>query len=452
MIRVIMASDPSVLLAFAGENVRSFHGRFELSLISTTLAEPGVPRDVPLSGFVHPTEVLPAAGLFGANASGKSNVLKAMSDMRTFVLHSFRSASPVGGFLRKPFVLDPDSRLRPSIYEIDLVLHGVKYEYGFSTDDERVLTEWAYYYPHGKAARIFDREGADVVSGNVAKAHTRATSRLLRSNALFLSTAASANHPALLPLYEWFSRNLLLAEVGSRAQRQAFTAKLLEDPRKRGQVLEFLRAADLGIVGVETETISPDPAVRERLERGLRIMLGQEEDEEAEIELPPLDRFGVWLTHQGADGGEVALPASDESIGTMVWFGLVGPVIHALSNGAVLLADELDASLHPGLVERVVSLFQSPATNPKRAQLVFNAHESSLLDGSVAKHRLLGRDQIWFTEKLEGGSTRLYALADLDPRKNESVGKRYAEGRYGAVPVLSRSQFEDAAQLVLTED
>ena len=139
--------------------------------------------------------------------------------------------------------------------------------------------------------------------------------------------------------------------------------------------------------------------------------------------------------------------AADESLGTLVWFGLVGPIVEALATGAVLLADELDASLHPALVAQLVKLFQNPGTNPNHAQLIFGSHDATLLGDSMTE-QIIGRDQIWFTEKRDNGGTRLYALADLAPRKEEAIGRRYLAGRYGATPILSDQQFADTALLI----
>lgn len=148
-------------------------------------------------------------------------------------------------------------------------------------------------------------------------------------------------------------------------------------------------------------------------------------------------------THRGAGGEEVLLQEENESLGTRVWFGLIGPVVQALESGSVFLADKLDASLHPALVTELVRLFQNPETNPRRAQLVFNSHDPTLLGDSVGE-RLLGRDQIWFTEKGTDGSTCLYPLVALDPRKQEAIGKRHLDGRYGAIPILSHQEFAAA--------
>jgi len=440
--------DASALLAFRAENVRSFRDEFELSLVSTRLAEEDVVRLVTWRQGGRPIGVLPLAGVFGANASGKSNVVKAMDDMRAHVLHSFRSGSPTGGIPRRPFLLDLAARREPSRFEIDLVLEGVRHEYGFVLDDERVLDEWAYRYPHGKAVRLFHRRGSNVELGSAERVKGRAVKELLRPNALFLSTAASANHPVFLPIYAWFTRNLRLAEASSREFRQALTTQLLDDDARRGQVLALLRAADLGITGAKKYQL--DPVMKERLQRAVRILAGQEGEPDSSDDGPAFDKLGVRLTHNGA-AGEVELDAQDESLGTLIWFGLVGPVIEALADGAVLLADELDASLHPALVAELIRLFQNLKSNPRRAQLVFNSHDATILGDSTGA-RLVGRDQIWFTEKHADGSTRLYPLSDLDPRKEEAIGRRYLAGRYGGTPILSRQEFDVSAELITSGD
>jgi hypothetical protein len=433
-----------VLLAFRAKNVRSFRDEIELSLVSTRLAEEDVVRSVTWREGGRPIGVLPVAGVFGANASGKSNVVKAMDDMRAHVLHSFRTGSPTGGIARRPFLLDQAAKREASRFEVDLVLEGVRHEYGFALNDDHVLEEWAYRYPHGKAVRLFHRWGNEVELGSAERVKGRAVLELLRPNALFLSTAASANHPVLLPIYAWFARNLRLAAASSRQFRQALTTQLLDDDARRGQVLALLRAADLGITGAKKYQL--DPVVKDRLQRAVRILAGQEGDLDSAEEGPAFDQLGVRLTHRGT-AGDIELDEQDESLGTLVWFGLVGPVIEALADGAVLLADELDASLHPALVAELIRLFQDPKSNPRRAQLVFNTHDATIL-GDSTSDRLIGRDQVWFTEKRADGCTRLYPLSDLDPRKEEAIGRRYLAGRYGATPILSHQEFDASAELI----
>jgi hypothetical protein len=436
-----------MLVRFAGSNIRSFRDPFELSLLSTAISEGGAPRHIRWreDSETDRLGVLPLAGLFGSNASGKSNVLRALHDMRTIVLNSFRSWSATGRTHREPFRLDQDSASRPSRYEVDLVLNGVLHQYGFALDDERIVEEWAFRYPKGRTRRIFERTHDKIEFGTSTTSNLARAGDLVRPNALFLSTAVALRGDELRPLYEWFERNLLLANAGNRDGRQFFTAKQLEHRGRRERVLALLRAADLGIVdAVEVDPATMAPEFREKVEQILSIL----SDGEAEIHVQDLP-VPIKLVHRGADGNPVQFSADEESLGTAVWLGLAGPIIDALDEGSVLLVDELDASLHPVLVRQIVRLFQSTETNPRRAQLIFNSHDINLL-GDSQSTRTLGRDQIWFTEKDESGATKLFALSDLNPRKEEAVGKRYLAGRYGALPIVADADFEDATQLAST--
>ncbi|WP_419917880.1 AAA family ATPase [Candidatus Poriferisocius sp.] len=433
---------PSALLSFRAANVRSFRDDLELSLLATKMGEKRYSRSVPWQQKGSSRGVLAVAGIFGANGSGKSNLLKAMNDMRRHVLLSFRSGNPTGGMPRQPFLLDPDLRSQPSRYEVDVVVGGVRHEYGFIIDDQEVLEEWAYWYPKGRAALIFRRERDQVETGAIERQKTRAVQEVLRPNALLLSTAASAKHVTLLRLHQWFEQNLLFADAHSRAWRQALTTKMLNNDGHRQRILDLLRAADLGITDARKHELNP--VVQERLRRAARILYGIEEEPDGDDE-PTFEELDIRLVHRAAGGHTMELPAGDESLGTRVWFGLIGPVVQALESGSVLCTDELDASLHPALVAELVRLFQDPETNPQHAQLMFNSHDPTLL-GNTVDDRLMGRDQVWFTEKVNEGSTRLYPLTDLEPRKQEAIGKRYLEGRYGATPILSHHEFAAAVE------
>jgi len=434
----------SALLSFQAENIRSFRGEWGLSLLATSLAEKSAVRKVVWRSGGRTIDVLPVAGIFGANASGKTNVLKAMADMQGLVLHSFRMGMPGGGVPRRPFLLDPQARQAPSRFEIDLILSGVRHSYGFTVDDQKVVSERAVRYPHGRAALLFDRTGDQVNLGASNRPRGEAVKTLLRPNALFLSTAASAGHPDLLPLYTWFEQNLVFADARTRTFRQTVTRQLLEDETRRPQVLDLLRAADLGITGANRREMDPviREAMREAMQKIFRAHSRREDDDGSDADIPDLETLDTNLIHRGT-AGDVEMTTDDESLGTLVWFGLTGPAIQALTQGSVLLVDELDASLHPALASQLVQLFQDPETNPRHAQLIFNSHDVTLMGDSV-NERPIGRDQVWFAEKYNDGNTDLFALADLDPRKEEAIARRYLAGRYGAVPILSAGDFAAA--------
>ena len=453
----------SMLLTFRATNFRSFREQFEFSLISSSLSRDDAVREIPwrqlpASRSIKSDDsatigekfgsssigVLPSAGIFGPNASGKSNVLMAMDHMRGLVMNSFIQNPPNGKILRWPFLLDEESKTYPTRYEIDLVLNGIRHVYGFEFNDDSIIEEWAYRFPNGRASRMFHRRSGAIVFGSAQKAQGRAVEKLLRVNALFLSTAAQANYDLLNPLFAWFVNNLVYANEATRPIRQRMSFELFKRPEYREQVLSLLRAADLGISGIVEHNDEGDLKIREAAQQFLsavhRHQLGVTADEI--VELPNVEFLNVSLVHQSEEVGEVELMMASESLGTLVWLGLVGPVVGALINGTVLLADELDASLHPSLAIELIELFQSPESNPNGAQIVFNSHDPTMLGGSDAD-RLLGLDQIWFTEKLNDGTSRLFPLTDLNPRRRgESIEKRYLAGLYGAVPILSRPEFQ----------
>lgn len=431
----------SMLLTFGGRNVRSFRDEFEISLVATAMSEPSIVRSIPWrNGEARSSRVgvLPAAALFGANAAGKSNVLRALSGMRDAVLHSFRHW-PDGRTRRVPFILDRAGAESPSSYRVEVILDGVLHEYGFELDDHTILHEWARRSPKGRSQLIYERTGSEVKVGSSFGSSLTAPAEAVRDNALLLSTAVAFRNSPLQPFYDWFARNLRLAEAANRDARQVYTARELKDPVRRDQILAMLRAADLGIVDIEEFDESQlDPSLLEKVEAILRVITdGEEPDEDAARDALATGLMG--LVHKGSTG-QVAMPLSEESYGSVVWLGLAGPVIDALKSGSVLLADELDASLHPALVSQLVRLFQDPETNPHRAQLLFTSHDVTLL-GDSQRNRILGRDQIWLAEKANNGASRLLSLSDLGPRKEEAIGRRYLAGHYGGVPLVAAGDF-----------
>ena len=440
----------NVLLSFTARNVRSFWDEVNLALLGTRLSAAEVVRNFAVAGTTAPVSVLPVAGIFGANASGKSTVLRAMADMRAVVLGSFRRGDQGTRIHRRPFLLNSHGAERPSRFAVDLILDGVRWQYGFEIDDHRVLGEYAYHYPKGRQALVFRRERDDheLSFGPSFRSSGRMLARLARKNALLLSVAgAVADAPddgrpgfatLIGPLFSWFRTSLLLMESANREPRITVTANRVQSPEARAVVLSLLRAADLGITDIERFQPDLDPKAADLLQRAFRIIKGLEDapgaGQEEQIVLGEL----VRLNHMGSDGPAFIDP-EHESQGTLVWVSLIGPVLDALAGGTTVLVDELDASLHPHLVQRLIGLFQCRDTNPQCAQLIFNAHDVTILGDS--SQRTLGRDQIWFTEKDADGRTMLYPLAEFRPKGDEAVGRRYLQGRYGGVPVLDPAEF-----------
>ena len=426
-------SAPSALLSFTAENARSYRDEATLSLLATRLSAEGVPRSLTPAGMSKPVRVLPAAGIFGANASGKTTILRAMADMRNLVLTSFVQGSRGTPIPRQRFLLDSASQDRPTRFEVDLILEGVRWVYGFEVDDERVLEEFAYHWPRGRQALVFQRDEDSVDFGSRFKAEDRALENLLRNNSLLLSVAATTGNDQLGSLSDWFSDNLSMVDASNQASRALYTAEKAYDRSYKEKIRSLLDAADLGVIDLNVEKLG-GPFI-EHLAFAKHII-----DEGGEIDfskfrgpVPPVIK--ISLTHRNSAYDEVHFDWEDESSGTVAWVSLIGSMLDALDRGQLLLIDELDASLHPHLVARVIRIFQDPQTNPRCAQLIFNSHDGKILEDR--EKWALGRDQIWFAGKYNGGDTKLYALDDFGPRRDEAIHHRYYQGRYGAVPVIN---------------
>jgi len=347
--------------------------------------------------------VLPVAAIYGANASGKTNVVLAMRFMAGVVRNSHARWDP-----DKPIWLEPfaGQSATPSTFSADFLLGGVRYQYGFSLTPKAVIEEWMYAYPSGKKQTWFKREPNKPISFSTKlQGDNRTIERLTRPNSLFLSAAAQNNHQALSPIYEWFSKSLSFL-VGGRTF--APIQPLCSDADFRERVGRMLSLADLGIADlkVKDEDLATDATL---------------------LEAQFLHRVGAST-----------LPFSEdqESSGTIAFLCLLHPVLQALKNGGVVFVDELDESLHPLLAIEVIRQFSETTSNPAGAQLIFNTHDTNLLGAEV-----LRRDEIWFTEKRQDGASQLYPLTDFKPRKQEDLANGYLQGRYGAIPFLNSDSF-----------
>lgn len=415
-----------MLIRFRTENFRSIREEQELSLVASAVSEhPETLVHVGRYGF----DLLRAAAVYGPNASGKSALFHALGFMRTAVVESHRSWSPDGGIPRTPFALAVETLAEPSIFAVDVLIGGVRYEYGFTADSARVLEEWLYAYPRGRRQEWFTRDATrdvEFVFSRSLAGENRAISSFTRSNSLFLSAAAQNNHEMLMPVYQWFSQSLWIVDDSTRWHFHRYAVEQCRSQTRREALLTLLTSADLGITNIE---FSEDELTPER-----QRVLGQSSDEtaiDAVKRVWQVPRVRLW--HSTGDGvSSVALPFEQESRGTRTLFALLGILQWCLATGGTLLVDELDQSLHSHLASRIVSMFTSPATNPLGAQLLFNTHDTNLLN-----YDILRRDQVWFTEKTFEGATRLFPLTDFQARKHENLERGYLQGRYGAVPTLT---------------
>lgn len=419
-----------MLLRFRFSNYRSFRSEQEFSMIAGPLKE----HDENLvKNAAIPESVLTAAAVYGANASGKTNLLRALHFMATAVKDSHTRWQPDEQIPRQQFAFLEREKDRPSAFTIDLIVDGVRYQYGFTVSDAAVLKEWLYAYPKGKRQSWFNRTvGTPMTFSEKMPGENRTIEALMRPNSLFLSTAAQNNHPALTPIYRWFSQSVTFvfekkspSSQGSVELRADPLSELCADPLYRESMARMLAFADLGVSDLRLgKQVVPEPLKR--------IMSQGMKPKDLENVIKGIESVKqVHLVHRAGDGSMPFQP-DQESHGTIAYLALLGPILSGLQNGGVVCVDELDASLHPLLATRLIRLFSDRSMNPKGAQLIFNTHDTNLLNRGI-----LRRDQIWFAEKEQDGSSQIYPLTDFQPRKDENLANGYLQGRYGAIPFLS---------------
>jgi AAA15 family ATPase/GTPase len=437
-----------ILLRFRVENHRSLRDEAVLSLVRPSMTTLH-PKDGDWVGAT--TRV---AGIYGANASGKSTVVDALKFFRAMVMNSATSWSLNNKLPQQPFLLDPDTKDSPSGYAVDFVVNGTRYQYGFEIDSNAVRQEWLYDYPSTKHRVLFERVGHEFKFGRALLGAPRTHSSATGERELFLSKARSNGHELLSTVWSTLVEGLVIADFSEQDRRlrlDQITEGIADGVIDLHDVTTLLRVADIGIADVAIdEPEVPDSFSLEDLtstrydtsserRRSTILYVGRREDD---------DRIRVWtrekervkraltFRHLGFDG-TFPLPLDAQSTGTLSWLSLALPALKILRQGGVLMVDEIDASLHPQLSQVILRMFKDPDYNRTGAQLVFTTHDTFLL--SAQSDSMLAPEETWFTEKDRDGATSLFSLADFPTRADQNFSKRYLDGRYGAIPRTARS-------------
>jgi AAA15 family ATPase/GTPase len=363
--------------------------------------------------------------IFGPNAGGKSNLIKALQFMRAVVAESASVMQPGQTFHTQSFRFEGTSVAQPTEFDVSFVLDGIRYQFGFALTAQRITREYLLVYKAFKPQlwfeRYFDEEsGKDLYDfGTGLKGPKSVWEGATRPNALFLSMAVQLNSEQLQPVFAWFVNQLaIFNEITPLGQH--FSIEMLRKPEGKRAICDFLTSADISISDIEVVTRKVSGQAVHFDVAAEKTEVRNEEQEVHEL-----------LFHHVTDHGEAVFSLGDESMGTRNLLFLTGPVLEILDKGMVLVVDELGSSLHPLLVRRLVELFQNSRFNKKGAQLIFTSHDTSLLDQDLFR-----RDQIWFVEKDRDQASKLYPLSDFSPRKNEALERGYLMGRYGALPFL----------------
>jgi hypothetical protein len=389
--------------------------------------------------------LLNSAAIYGANASGKSNLLLAMHAIKTLVVNSASRMQTGDRFPIEPFRLNTESEKNPSLFEIIFVHKNIRYQYGVALNRERVYEEWLIAFPNERQQNWFERQylpdnpktkaddGYLWSFGRGLKGEKERIKRFVRANSLFLSHAAQNNHPQLTEVFEWFQK--FLNVIDYQYSGKYFTLNKCQDDNFRQQIVKIINEADIGISDIRIhQKTSRLNTSTENGKSGFAIFMDTdvlENQEKNTVAIKDSDNLEAITLHKKNDSQqEVQFDLDEESQGTQRLFDISGRWIDVLQQGEILIVDEIDRSLHPVLSKALIKIFHNPEINKKNAQLIFTTHDTTLLDEEI-----LRQDQIWFTEK-DNSMTKLYSLLEFRPYQDESLQKGYLLGRYGAIPFI----------------
>ena len=405
-----------MLIEFRVKNFGCLRDEQVLSLVPASDDQTLLENNTFDTGVPTVPRLLRTAVIYGPNAGGKSTVLRAFQTMLDMVILSAgietnRNIFPV------PFLLNDVSLKDPTAFEVNFLHEGRRYQYGFSCQEKRILEEYLFEYNSSRPTTLFNRyydkeKNKDIYSFSKS---LRGPKHLWRDatqeSVLFLSRAAQLNSEQLSPLLKKNFYEPLVYNKFVDLSLDLFLEEIINNPILKENICSFIRSVDINIKDIKIQ----------------KNFVEQTSDKN-NIK----NKYLLYFVHT-ANYGDVTLPAWAESDGTMQLLYYLTPMLDTLARGGVLAIDELDASLHPLLVRRVVELFQYPKTNPNGAQLIFTTHDTSLLQDMEILFR---RDQVWFVEKDAEQASHLYSLAEFQTEEGENFSLSYLHGLYGGLPLL----------------
>ncbi|WP_313933897.1 MULTISPECIES: ATP-binding protein [Nostocaceae] len=369
-------------------------------------------------------DILPVLAIFGANASGKSNVIQALDYLLLMMKGGIQKTAIMQKILKyaklDPFKLDNISENKPTKFELKTIFNNNIYTYSLVLNQKHVVLEKLEYAISRtkRTRRLFSRHWDEAskefiwkTGDNFSGSHNQ-LQKNIRENELFISTLINLKVDKIASLIQWLEKQWPGGiHLGDEQIDLRFLAALHnanDKPYKKviKDTLEIIKKFDTGLSDIKIEKKS---------------------DEDFSI--------NIYAIHDNADGKTVVWSFTEESLGTQRLFSFASRIVFYLEIGGLMIIDELGTNLHPNIIHNIIKIFQNPKTNPKNAQLIFTSH-----DNTLQRNNLLRRDQIWFTQKRPDQSTELYPLTDFHVRNDLAIDKAYLDGRFGAVPFLPSNE------------
>jgi len=410
-----------MLVEFSVGNFLSFKEPATFSMVAANIKEHEETNWIELNKV----KLLKSAVIYGANASGKSNLFLALDFMKTFIFESSKESQIDEKIEVDSFKLSKETIDEPSFFEVIFLKENIRYRYGFLVDEEKIHEEWLYSSKKYTEKELFVRNETGIKVANAFK-EGKGLENKTRKNALFLSVCANFNGEIAQVIFNWFHNFNIISGLGNGIM--PFTVSKLQEKDFKDKIIKYLKVADMGIEDISVEKFKiPEEDLPEDLPDSLKKIVTKERS--------------LIITHHKRYNEENKYTdlapfnaEARESKGTLKLLSLSAPLIDTIENGGILVVDELDAKFHPLITRFIIQLFNS--INNKRAQLIFNTHDTTHLNKDYFR-----RDQIWFAEKDRYGRTELYSLVEykIDEtkvRNDATYSKDYILGKYGAVPYV----------------
>lgn len=423
-----------MLINFTFGNFRSFKNEKTLSMEATSNTEH---KESLIS--VGNYDLLPIAVMYGANSSGKSNVIKAFMFFKYMILESLKHDRD-SRLTYDSFKLDETTKESPIFFEMQFIIDNKTFRYGFESNEKEILAEWLYEKGNKKEYPLFDIENGEITIDEKHFSEAKGFDNIFLGNKLFLPLVEQQSKKAnkSKKIIRWFKLSLnTISGINPRGY-EGFTWEMLGERQKDyNNAISFFKKLDLGFSDYKIE-MHKAADIKKEIAQNENIPTSEDLSKipDDAVMVNTFTQHSVALKN-GNKKTEFFDEDSMESEGTKKIISLSGPIFDTLKEGNVIIIDELDAKLHPFITREIVKLFTNKDSNPKGAQLIFATHDTNLLDVT-----LLRRDEIWFTEKDKDESTDLYSLAEFKAngtkiRKDASFEKNYINGRYGAIPFIN---------------
>jgi len=430
-----------MLVDFTIKNYRSFKEESLFSMVAEKKKE-DIPQNLFNISEDSDISLLKTAVIYGANASGKSNLLTALQMVKHFIINSDDLKLDEKIPYYEPFALDVGTKDSPVKFEIEFITtEPIRYRLNVEFNRDQIISEKLTFFPDKNEKLLYARDGVSnkYKFGRDLKGKKDSLAREVMKNVLFISKAANNNDSdeKIKNIYRYFRTGIgFHTSIDSKDKSSFYTCRRLakeEGNEFKKNVLEFIKSADVGVSSLNVKKEPVKPELFKFPEN-----MPSEYKEKIMNDLSTKTDFGHKIYLNQKEVGEHNFEYEDESAGTIKMFDLAGKIIDTLQKGDVIVIDELDSSFHPLMSEYILSIFNDPVKNPKNAQLIVATHDAYLLDSEK-----LRRDQIWFVEKDKYGASTLYSLDEFksEVRKNVPFDRWYLSGRFGALPLIDKKLF-----------